>query len=101
MIRKSSKLTVAELDGLPQDYIDRHKPGADGKVKITTNYPDIFPVFQFAKSDDLRRRMNIAFDIRAYPKNDDVLTADDADSLRHREVAWVTRHGRITTRPTR
>ncbi|HSS97136.1 MAG TPA: M3 family metallopeptidase, partial [Terriglobales bacterium] len=65
--------TVAELDGLPQDYIDRHKPDADGKVKITTNYPDIFPVFQFAKSDDLRRRMNVAFEMRAYPKNADVL----------------------------
>src|SRR3954471_15381421 len=61
--------SVSELDGLPQDYIDRHKPGADGKIKITTNYPDIFPIFQFAKSDDLRRRMNEAFDTRAYPKN--------------------------------
>jgi len=65
--------TVAELDGLPQDYIDRHKPDADGKVKITTSYPDIFPIFQFAKSDDLRRRMNLAFNTRAYPKNGDVL----------------------------
>jgi len=65
--------TVAELDGLPQDYIDRHKPDADQKVKITTNYPDIFPIFQFAKSDDLRRRMNLAFNTRAYPKNGDVL----------------------------
>ena len=65
--------TVAELDGLPHDYIERHKPDANGKVKITTNYPDIFPVFQFAKSDDLRRRMNLAFDTRAYPKNADVL----------------------------
>src|SRR5229473_1224864 len=31
--------SVAELDGLPQDYIDRHKPGADGKIQITTDYP--------------------------------------------------------------
>ncbi|HSS96525.1 MAG TPA: M3 family metallopeptidase, partial [Terriglobales bacterium] len=71
--QKVVEATVAELDGLPQDYIDRHKPDANGKVKITTNYPDIFPVFQFAKSDDLRRRMNIAFEMRAYPKNADVL----------------------------
>ena len=65
--------SVAELDGLPQDYIDRHKPGADGKISISTNYPDAFPVFKFAKSDDLRRRMQVAFDTRAYPKNADVL----------------------------
>ncbi len=62
-----------ELDGLPQDYIDRHKPGADGKVRLTTDYPDALPVFTFAKSDDLRRRMSIAFNTRAYPKNQEVL----------------------------
>src|SRR6266853_2132460 len=62
-----------ELDGLPQDYIDRHKPGPDGKIYITTNYPDAFPVFKFSNSDDLRRRVNLAFDTRAYPTNKDVL----------------------------
>ena len=64
---------VNELDGLPQDYIDRHKPGADGKIYITTNYPDIFPALTFAKSDDLRKRLFLAFNTRAYPKNRDVL----------------------------
>ncbi len=62
-----------ELDGLPQDYIDAHKPGPDGKVHITTNYPDAFPVLNFAKSDALRRRVSLAFSTRAYPKNKEVL----------------------------
>ena len=61
------------LEGLPQDYIDRHKPGTDGKIHITTDYPDFFPVMTFAKSDDLRRRLYLAFNNRAYPKNSDVL----------------------------
>ena len=65
----------SELDGLPQDYIDRHKAGADGKIHLTTDYPDAFPVFKFAKSDSLRRRMSHAFDNRAYPKNQEVLTS--------------------------
>jgi len=65
--------SVSELDGLPQDYIDRHKPGADGKIHISTNYPDYFPVMTFAKSDDLRRRLYMVFVNRAYPKNADVL----------------------------
>lgn len=65
--------SAAELDGLPKDFIDAHKPGPDGKIHISTNYPDAFPVFTFAKSDDLRRRLFIAFDTRAYPKNQDVL----------------------------
>jgi thimet oligopeptidase len=64
---------ASELDGLPQDYIDHHKPGADGKIHITTNYPDLFPALTFAKSDGLRRRLWEAFQARAYPKNRDVL----------------------------
>ncbi len=65
----------SELDGLPQDYIDRHKPGADGKIRLTTDYPDALPVFTFAKSDSLRRRMTLAFNTRAYPRNQEVLTS--------------------------
>ena len=65
----------SELDGLPQDYIDRHKPGADGKIHLTTDYPDAYPVFTFAKSDALRRRLTLAFNTRAYPKNQEVLTS--------------------------
>jgi len=64
---------VSELDGLPQDYIDSHKPGADGKIRITTNHPDLFPALTFAKSDALRRSLWEAFQSRAYPKNRDVL----------------------------
>ena len=65
--------SASELDGLPQDYIDRHKPGPDGKIRITTNYPDLFPALDFSKSEDLRRRLWEAFTLRAYPKNREVL----------------------------
>jgi thimet oligopeptidase len=65
--------SVSELDGLPQDYIDRHKPGANGKITITTDYPDLFPVLTFAKSDALRRQLYQAYETRAYPKNLEVL----------------------------
>ena len=65
--------TVAELDGLPQDFIDRHKPGTDGKVTLTLEYPDYGPVISYAKNDDLRRRIYMAYQNRAYPKNLDVL----------------------------
>jgi thimet oligopeptidase len=63
----------SELDGLPPDYIARHKPGPDGKVRLTTEYPDSLPVLTFANSDALRRRVYVAFLTRAYPKNQDVL----------------------------
>jgi thimet oligopeptidase len=65
--------SVSELDGVPQDYIENHKPGKDGKIVITTNYPDLFPVLRFAKSDALRHKLWEAWNTRAYPKNRDVL----------------------------
>jgi thimet oligopeptidase len=73
--KKTIEADPSELAGLPQDYIDRHKPGPDGKIVITTDYPDVFPVSSFAKSDALRRRLSIAFNTRAYPKNQEVLTS--------------------------
>jgi thimet oligopeptidase len=63
----------AALEGLPQDYIDRHKPAADGTIAITTDYPDILPAMKFVKSDALRRQLFEALNTRAYPKNGDVL----------------------------
>jgi thimet oligopeptidase len=64
---------VAEMEGLPQDYIDSHKPGADGKIHIAADETNIILVLQFAKSDALRRRFWDAYHTRAYPKNRDVL----------------------------
>lgn len=75
-----------ELDGLPQDYIDHHKPGGDGTIKITTDYPDVYPVLQFARSEALRRRLNVAFDNRAFPANRDVLM--NMVTIRH-EIATL------------
>jgi len=65
--------TPAELDGLPADYIASHKPGPDGKVSINTTYPDYIPVMSYAKSEDLRKRLFMEYQNRAYPKNVEVL----------------------------
>src|SRR5262249_33350368 len=62
-----------ELDGLPQDYLDRHKAGPDGKIYVTTNYPDALPAMKFSNSDPFRPRLFRAFQTRAYPKNKEVL----------------------------
>lgn len=71
--RSVSVTDARELAGLPADFIADHKPGADGRISITTNYPDYFPVMQFANSDTLRRKLWIAFSTRAYPVNEGVL----------------------------
>ncbi len=64
---------VRELQGLPPDYLETHKPGEDGKITLTTDFPDYLPVMTFAKSNDLRRRMFLAYNARAYPANRQLL----------------------------
>jgi len=65
--------SAAELDGLPADYIERHKPGTDGKITLTTEYPDAVPVFYYAKNEDLRKRMFMEYNNRAFPANIETL----------------------------
>lgn len=72
--RKTVSADPAELEGLPADYIAAHKPGPDGKVTISTDYPDLNPVFSYARSEALRKRLYEANLTRAYPANDTVLT---------------------------
>lgn len=71
--RKTVTADPAELEGLPADFIAQHKPGADGKVVISTDTPDYTPVMTYAKSAALRERLARAYNTRAYPANDAVL----------------------------
>jgi len=61
--------SASELDGMPADFLKSHPPAADGSVTLTSDNPDVTPVLKFAKSADLRRRIYLAYDDRAYPKN--------------------------------
>ena len=65
--------SVDQLAGLPQDFIDAHPPGEDGKIRISTQYPDLFPFMTYAESDELRRRMSVLYTNRAYPENEALL----------------------------
>ncbi|HVN93466.1 MAG TPA: M3 family metallopeptidase, partial [Terracidiphilus sp.] len=75
-IQEGGKTIVAtepELEGLPQDYRDRHKPDAEGNISISTDPPDMQPVMTFASSAALRERMFLAYNTRAYPANQQIL----------------------------
>lgn len=72
---RSVKLSVSELEGLPEDWLAAHLPGADGKVTVTTNTPDYLPVMIYAKSSKAREALWRAYRERAYPQNVDVLRA--------------------------
>jgi thimet oligopeptidase len=65
--------SVDDLAGLPDDYVAAHAPNEDGKIVISTQYPDVFPFFEYAESDALRKEMLRLFNSRAYPQNEPVL----------------------------
>ena len=57
------------LRGLPADWIASHPPGKDGKIRITTDYPDFLPLQSYGEDAGLRRALYLAFMQRGYPDN--------------------------------
>ena len=72
---RSVKLDPAALEGLPEDYVKAHPAGEDGKVVITSNYPDYFPFMMYAKDGKAREQVWRMYRQRAYPQNEPVLAA--------------------------
>jgi Zn-dependent oligopeptidase len=70
---RTIKVTAAELDGMPEDFMKSHPPGPDGKITLSIEYPDRFPVATYAKNGDVRRRLQFESMNRAYPANMAVL----------------------------
>lgn len=70
---RTEHFTAAELEGLPKDWLEAHKPGADGKIAVTSNTPDYLPVMTYAKKASTRERVWRAYRNRGYPKNVEVL----------------------------
>ena len=70
---KTIKAVPEELEGLPADYLARHPVGDDGTVILTTDPPDMQPVMTFAANPELRERMFVAYNTRAYPQNRQIL----------------------------
>ncbi len=67
-VRSIALTDVKELDGLPADWIAGH-PLVDGKITVTTDYPDYVPLLTYAKNADVRKRLAREFAARGYPKN--------------------------------
>ena len=65
--------SLDELDGLPDDYVEAHQPGDDGKIRLTTDYPDYLPFARYAHNDARRKEFAIMFRDRGYPANEAVL----------------------------
>jgi thimet oligopeptidase len=82
-VRKIPVDNPDDLLGLPSDYLTRHgvRPSssdpnhlvADGPITLTTDPPEMAPVMSYAINPQLRRRMYLAYNDRAYPANQQVL----------------------------
>jgi len=70
---KKVSFAKAALAGLPADFLAAHPPGPDGKIVLTTDYPDYFPVRSYARKAQTREAMWRAFMTRAAPQNIAVL----------------------------
>ena len=72
---KTIQVDAKDLEGVPADWLEAHKPDAKGLVSITTNTPDYLPVMTYAKSAKVREQLWRAYRNRAYPANVEVLNS--------------------------
>ncbi len=57
------------LAGLPEDWIAAHPP-VDGKIRVTTDYPDYIPFITYADDDALRKELYVKFRSRGDRDNE-------------------------------
>ncbi len=69
--RRFIDVTEKDLAGLPQDFVEARLK--DGVGRISTDYPDFFPLVTYAQNADVRRAIYLEFMKRAYPANEATL----------------------------
>ena len=62
---RTVELPVSALDGTPADYRKTHPADANGKVKVTTDPPDMAPLMAYSKDATARLILSKAYDDRA------------------------------------
>ncbi len=70
---RALRLDPDQLEGLPADFVHSHQPGEDGKVEITTEYPDYLPYMTFGRDRGARAALLHEYLNRAWPQNDALL----------------------------
>jgi thimet oligopeptidase len=72
--RREIRVAPEALAGLPLDFVESHPVGDDGLVALTTDYPDLMPVREYASDRATRAALVGAYNDLAWPDNDPVLT---------------------------
>ncbi len=63
-----------QLRGLPEDFISQRKPDEEGRIILTTDWPDYLPVIEFAEYSGLRERMYRKRRAIAIPANTEIFS---------------------------
>lgn len=84
---RTVRVTPQQLAGLPDDWLAAHPVDDEGMVTVTTDYPDSVPVRMFARDQDVRREVTIAFLDRGWPTTEPLLT--ELFALRHELATTV------------
>ncbi|WP_418060928.1 M3 family metallopeptidase [Pimelobacter simplex] len=84
---RTIRVTPAQLDGMPADWLAEHPVDDEGMVTVTTDYPDSVPVRMFARDQEVRRAITVAFLDRGWPATDALLT--ELFTLRHELATTV------------
>lgn len=71
--RREITVPAEGLAGMPQDFLDAHPVDEDGRVTLSTDYPDLMPVRDYAHDRATRIALVSAYNDLAWPENDAVL----------------------------
>ncbi|QIX28795.1 Zn-dependent oligopeptidase [Nocardioides sp. JQ2195] len=70
---RTTTVAASALEGLPADWVADHPAGDDGRVTLTTDYPDTVPFMTFSQDAAARRAVMTSFLNGGWPQNDKVL----------------------------
>ncbi|WP_310962392.1 M3 family metallopeptidase [Nocardioides terrisoli] len=84
--RRTTKVPVSALAGLPADFIADH-PAVDGEVEISTDYTETHPFLTFSTDAEARRAVGATFFDLGWPANDQVLA--DLLAVRHERATLL------------
>jgi thimet oligopeptidase len=84
---RTIRVRPEQLAGMPDDWMAAHPVDEEGMVTVTTDYPDSVPVRMFARDQDVRREITIAFLERGWPATEPLLV--ELFALRHELAVTV------------
>lgn len=72
-----------ELEGVPENILQGFNKNDDGDYNIGTSYPEVFPIFEYAKNPGTRKKMQLVYSNRCAETNTPLMQ----EAVRNRDEA--------------